>query len=369
MGIGESAQVWEQMDMDAVTGDFERLFPSFSFDAQGVLADIMSGQLLEALKKLGDGLSGAVVFQREEFRTLFFTILVLGVAAALFTNFADMFKDHQVSDLAFYFVYLLMIAVLIKFFSQTADTVREMLGGVSTFIKLYIPTYMVAVGSASGAMSATVYYQLLLAVVYLIEWGYLTILLPLVHVYVLLVIINGIWMGEKLALLLELMEKVIKGSVKASVWLVTGFSLLQSMISPVIDSLQFSAVKKALSSMPGIGGLTEGMFEMVVGSAVLVKNSLGLYITLILILICAAPVIKIALVSGVIKRGGGGKSDAASNRPYFCRHVCDSGSGYQLFHSAGCALMGGLYVKEYQRNRHFYDRRADGDPFRAGQAV
>lgn len=71
MGIGESAQVWEQMDMDAVTGDFERLFPSFSFDAQGVLADIMSGQLLEALKKLGDGLSGAVVFQREEFRTLF----------------------------------------------------------------------------------------------------------------------------------------------------------------------------------------------------------------------------------------------------------------------------------------------------------
>ena len=81
------------MDMDAVTGDFERLFPSFSFDAQGVLADIMSGQLLEALKKLGDGLSGAVVFQREEFRTLFFTILVLGVAAALFTNFADMFKD------------------------------------------------------------------------------------------------------------------------------------------------------------------------------------------------------------------------------------------------------------------------------------
>lgn len=35
MGIGESAQVWEQMDMDAVTGDFERLFPSFSFDAGG----------------------------------------------------------------------------------------------------------------------------------------------------------------------------------------------------------------------------------------------------------------------------------------------------------------------------------------------
>lgn len=301
MGMEESALVWEQMNMDAVAGDFERLFPSFSFDAEAVLADIMSGQLSEALKKLAGGLSGAVLFQREEFRTLFFTVLILGVAAALFSNFADLFKDHQVSDLAFYFIYLLLIAVLLKYFSGTADTVREMLNGVSTFMKLYIPTYMVAVGSASGAVSASAYYQLLLAAVYLIEWGYLTILLPFVYVYVLLVVINGIWMEEKLTLLLDLLEKVIKGSVKASVWLITGFSLLQSMISPVIDSLEFSAVKKALSSMPGVGGLTEGMFEMVIGSAVLVKNSIGLYMTLILVVLCAAPVIKIALIACVIK--------------------------------------------------------------------
>lgn len=301
MGMEESALVWEQMNMDAVAGDFERLFPSFSFDAEAVLADIMSGQLSEALKKLAGGVSGAVLFQREEFRTLFFTVLILGVAAALFSNFADLFKDHQVSDLAFYFIYLLLIAVLLKYFSGTADTVREMLNGVSTFMKLYIPTYMVAVGSASGAVSASAYYQLLLAAVYLIEWGYLTILLPFVYVYVLLVVINGIWMEEKLTLLLELLEKVIKGSVKASVWLITGFSLLQSMISPVIDSLEFSAVKKALSSMPGVGGLTEGMFEMVIGSAVLVKNSIGLYMTLILVVLCAAPVIKIALIACVIK--------------------------------------------------------------------
>lgn len=150
MGMGESALVWEQMDMDAVTGDFERLFPSFSFDAKAVLTDIMSGQLTEALKKLGEGLSGAVLFQREELRTLFFTILILGVAAALFANFADLFKDHQIADLAFYFVYLLLIAVLIGFFSDTADAVREMLNNETLFMKLYIPTYILAVGSASG---------------------------------------------------------------------------------------------------------------------------------------------------------------------------------------------------------------------------
>ena len=297
----ESALLWEQMDMGAITRDFDRLFPGFSFDGEAVFADIMQGQLWEAVKKLAGGLSGAVLFQRGEFRTMFFTILVLGVAAALFSNFADLFQDHQVSDLAFYFIYLLLITVLLKFFTDTAGTVREILQNVTTFIRLYIPTYILAVGSASGAASASGGYQILLVVVYLIEWGYLTLLLPFVHVYVLLTVINGIWTGEKLALLLELAQKVVGGSVKVSLWMITGFSLLQSMVSPVIDSLQYTAVKRTISAIPGLGDLTEGMLEMVMGSAVLVKNGLGLFMTLALIALCAIPILKIALTACVIK--------------------------------------------------------------------
>ena len=172
---------------------------------------------------------------------------------------------------------------------------------MTVFMKLYIPTYMITVGSAAGVASASVYYQILLFIVYLIERGYLTILLPVVYSYVLLTVINGIWMEEKLALLLELLGKVIGVSIKITMGVITGFSILQSMISPVIDSLQSSAIKKAMAAIPGIGGLTEGMFEMVVGSAVLVKNSVGLFITLVLIVVCCVPVLKLLLLGGVIK--------------------------------------------------------------------
>ena len=221
--------------------------------------------------------------------------------AALFINFADLFQDHQVSDLAFYFVYMLMIVVLLKSFESGMGVVREILQSVTTFMRLYIPTYMVAVGSASGAASASVYYQVLLFMVYLIEWGYLTILLPAVYSFVLLTIINGVWMEEKLNLLLELLGKAIVVSIKITIGIITGFSILQAMISPVIDSLQSSVLKKAMSAIPGIGGLTEGMFEMVVGSAVLVKNSVGLYITFVLIVLCCVPILKLLLLGGVIK--------------------------------------------------------------------
>lgn len=297
----ESGWVWNEMDMDAVSLDFTRLFPTVSFDGEAVMELIVQGRLWEALQELGRGILGMMGSQLGEIRTLFVTILVLGIVAALFTDFADLLQDHQVSDLAFYFVYLLLIAVLLKAFVNGADIVREILGTVTTFMKLYIPTYLVAVGSASGIASASSYYQILLLVVYLVEWGYLSVLLPVVYSYVLLTVINGVWMEERLTMLLELLEKVIGISLKVTLGIITGFSLLQSMISPVLDSLQVAAFKKAVAVIPGIGGLTEGMFEMVIGSAVLIKNSIGIYITLVLIMLCSIPLMKMLLLSCATK--------------------------------------------------------------------
>ena len=56
-----------------------------------------------------------------------------------------------------------------------------------------------------------------------------------------------------------------------------------------------------MSALPGIGGLTDGKFGMVIGSAVLVKNSIGIYITLVLIVLCGVPLLKLALLACVIK--------------------------------------------------------------------
>ena len=301
MGFEENGLFWEEMGMDAAAMDFRRLFPDYTFDGKTVMSFILQGRLWDAVKELGNGITTAIYSQAGEIKTLFITILVLGIIAAIFVNFADLFQDHQVSDIAFYFVYLLMIAVLLNSFVGAVSIVREILETVTTFMKLYIPTYMIAVGSASGVASASAYYQILLFVVYLIEWGYLSILLPVVYGYMLLTIVNGIWMEEKLTLLLELLNKTISVSIKFTLGIITGFSVLQAMISPVIDSLQYSAFKKVMSAIPGIGGLTEGMFEMVIGSAVLVKNSIGLYITLVLIVLCCIPLIKLALVTAAIK--------------------------------------------------------------------
>lgn len=293
--------LWQ--DMDAVEKKFEAFFPEYQFDGKQVLSLILQGDIKEAVKTLASGLTGMMKGQLQEIRTLFVMILVLGITAALFSNFADIFQSRQVSDIAFYFIYLLLTAGLLKVFGNAAAIVKQMLNQVTTFMQLFIPTYLLAVGTAAGTASAAAYYQLFLMVVYLIERCYLSVLLPMIYCFILLSVINGIWMEEKLNLLLDFVQKLVGYGIKITLGIITGFSLLQSMISPVVDALEHSALKKAVSMIPGIGGLTEGMFEMVAGSAVLIKNSIGIYITIVMIFICILPILKILLLSGALKAG------------------------------------------------------------------
>lgn len=295
--------IWQEMDMDIAEESLKDMFPEYNFDGKQVLSLILQGKILKAASVLFSGIIESFKAQFGEIKALFVMILILGITAALFSNFADVFQNHQVSDIAFYFIYLLLISVLIKVFGNAASVVREMLNQLITFMQVLIPAYLLAVGSAAGAASAAAYYQLFFIVVYIIQQYFLTLLLPFVNCFIVLSIINGIWMEEKLNMMLDLIYKVIGGCIKIALGIITGFSVIQSMVSPVIDALEASALKKAVSIIPGIGNLTEGMFEMVMGSAVLIKNSIGIYITAVMIFICALPILKILLLSGVLKLG------------------------------------------------------------------
>lgn len=113
------------------------------------------------------------------------------------------------------------------------------------------------------------------------------VVLPLIYSYSLLNLINGIWVEEKLALLTDLLEKAIGWILKASLGVVTGISVFQSLITPVLDSVKTSAVEKALSALPGIGNAADGILELAVGSAVVIRNSIGVLLLLLLIAACA----------------------------------------------------------------------------------
>lgn len=76
---------------------------------------------------------------------------------------------------------------------------------------------------------------------------------------------------------------------------------MQSMIVPIIDKIKGETVYKAIEGIPGIGDVAEGALRIWMGSTVLIKNSIGIAGCILMVLLCIAPIIKIALVGSLFK--------------------------------------------------------------------
>lgn len=288
-------------DLSELRSSLDNLFPGMKINLDEILALIMSGQVPEAGKELFSQLSSGIIGDIMGMRSLLAALLILGIISAVFNNFTDAFSGQQLSKTAYYFAYLFMMAVLTSAFLEIARISATTIENTILFVKLMIPTYFLSVGAATGIATATAGYQFILIIAYLVQSILLAVILPLIYSYALMALLGGLWTEDRLELMLDLFKKIINIVLKVSLGIVAGISFIQSIITPAIDGIQRTAFKRLMTVIPGIGNLAEGVTEMVVGSAILVKNSLGVLILLILVFICITPLIKIALISGIIK--------------------------------------------------------------------
>lgn len=294
-------EIWESYGLDKLQQGLDTLFPEIDLSLNQLLELLLQGDIIGCITGLMQSCVRGVLGYTSSLKNILVWLLILGIASSLITHFVEIFDKHQMADLSFYFIYLLLMTVLLKCFQETAEVTVEVLGNIVIFMQLMIPTYMLAVGVASGVATVSVSYQLMLGLIYIVETLLQSGLIPFIHMYIMLVMMNGIWVEEKLGLLIKLFEKAITGVLKGAVGVVTGISIFQSMITPALGSLKNTALQKVISAIPGIGNAAEGVMELMLGSAVIIKNSIGLICLVILLVICAAPLIYIFLLSWILR--------------------------------------------------------------------
>lgn len=293
--------LWNEYELDELNQKLSGLFPDMEWHMRELFSRIVSGDVWGALVQFAKQFFFSIEQQAEGLKAMVVWLLILGIISALFVHFGDVFSNHQISDLSFYFLYLLLISVLIQGYMEMMDLAGQLVDNIILFMKLFIPTYMIAIGAASGSATAYGYYQIIMLLLYGIEKIMELAILPLINVYVFLVFMNGIWGEDRLVLFMDFLKKGILVGMKAALGAVTGISLLQSMILPAVDSLKNTTLQKAVGAIPGIGDAADGITQIIMGSAVLIKNSIGVLLLLLLLMLCAVPVLKIALIACAFK--------------------------------------------------------------------
>ncbi len=349
------SKIWEDYQIGALEDQLASLFPTKNFRLEDMFTQILSGDILGGIFNAIKTAIGDIAAEINSIREIFVWIVVLGIVAALIAHFIEIFDNHQIADIGFYFTYLLMTVILMKSFLSAAAVASTTIQNIVSFIQAFVPAYFLSVGVATGSMTAITGYQLIILIIYMVEHVLLTFILPLIYSYVLLSLINGLWIEERLVLLIEGMEKAISFLLKVSLGLVTGASVFQSMITPAIDSVKATTLQKTIAAIPGVGDVADGVVEVVLGSAVVIKNSIGLVMLILLIMIAVVPLIKILVIACLLKLAAAFLGVISDKRITTCTDKVGNGSQL-LFKAVGTSLllfMITISVAAYTTNRGF----------------
>ena len=85
---------------------------------------------------------------------------------------------------------------------------------------------------------------------------------------------------------------------------VIGLNAIKGLISPMLDSLKGTAVTRLVGMIPGAGTAVDAVTGVILGSGALIKNSMGVAAMLVIIMLCAIPVIKLFVFAYGCKAAG-----------------------------------------------------------------
>lgn len=330
--------LWQDYGLDRLEEGMRTLFPQNTLSLDHLIAQVMQGDVLGALEGLFTGVIKDFTGQLTGVRNVFVWLLVLGIVSSLMTHFVEIFDRHQVADVGFYFMYLLFTVVLLRCFFLAAETAVTALENVVLFIRLMIPAYLISVGMSTGTVTAAASTEMMLLVIYGIQNLLLDVLVPLIYSMCMLVVVNGVWAEEKLTLLIDLLEKGIGWVLKGVIGVVTGLSIFQALITPVVDSVNTSVLQKIMSAIPGIGNAADGMVDLVLGSAMMIKNSIGVVLLLLFLVMCAAPLLKIAVIAVMLKCAAAFMGIVSDKRITACANRTGD-AGLLLLRTAGTGML------------------------------
>lgn len=286
----------EGLEFDDIDKELEELFPDEKMDFGETVGQILSGDLsgsADLLKRLcADQLTYAFRVNKDSL----IHMLLIALIAAIFTKFADVFYSRQISDISFYILYMLMIALCLNAFQSAAKWTEDGIRLLIDFMKALCPVYFVAVSVSKGSITAAAFYNLILFLICLIELLIVSFLLPVVHIYMMMKVLDYLSEEEYLSRFTELIETVVSWTLKTLLACVIGLNTIQGLIMPAVDSVKRNAVAKGVEAIPGIGDAVSGTGEVILGTAVVVKNGVGVAGAIICFALCIAPLVQIGVM-------------------------------------------------------------------------
>ena len=230
------------------------------------------------------------------------SLLIIAIVCALLNNLQSAFSKENLSNIAYFACYGVMIILITKSFYIGVNLAKDTILDMTDFMAALMPVLMMLLASVGGFAEATLLDPVIMGFATVSSRVYVDILIPIIFMSFVLQFVNNISSDYKINNLTKLLKQIaiwVQGIVMT---VFIGVITLRSIAAKTIDQVSIKTAKFAVDNfIPVVGKCLSDAISTVAGYSLLLKNAisgLGLVIILIIVIL---PIIKLLIMAFIYK--------------------------------------------------------------------
>lgn len=317
-----------EFDFNEIEENLDQMFLQEKITFSDVVSTLISGDMTETIRIFLQFVADQISYEFDYNRRSLVYVLMTALTAAVFSNFAGAFKNRQISDISFYIMYMLLITLCLTSFRTSAAGLEDRLGTLVDFMRVLCPSYFLAVAFASGSVTSLFFYNVILFLIYIVELVIVRFLLPVVNIYIMVRVLGNLTGEDFLSEFADLIRKGVSWILKTLLICVVSVNVVQGLLAPAIDAVKRTALTRTAEALPWVGNAVGGVTEVVLGTAVLIKNGIGMAGAVITIAICAVPILQMLIMAFMYKLAAALVQPVSDKRITTC--ISGVSEGYEI---------------------------------------
>lgn len=225
-------------------------------------------------------------------------ILAVTVISAIIRTISENLQNNTVSQVTYYVQYILIVTLVLSNFSEVITMAKETIQSLINFMYVLIPLLITLMISTGSVVSANLSQPIILFAISFISNMLSIFIIPLILVGTVLGVLSNISDKIQIGKLAKYFKTSIIWILGVVLTLFVGILSLEGTLSSSIDGITAKTAKAAVSSLiPVVGKILGDSIDTVLGSAVILKNAVGVVGIVVLLCICVVPVLKLTLLS------------------------------------------------------------------------
>lgn len=268
--------------------------------------NLLNGSVLDKIKQIlsGELTADASTFLQFVFSALFSRLksllpIIIGIAViCIFSGLVDKTKcnllNNSTSGLISFFCFATVLMLLLAGVWNLLETAKNTIFMVKRLSNLAMPILLTFMAATGATTSAKVYSPAVALLSEGVTEIVANVVLPMFIFSVVFSVIGNLSSEIKLEKLSTFFKNVSSWILGITFTVFTGFLAVQGLTASTIDGISIRAAKFATKTyIPILGGYLADGFDLILASCVLIKNSLGVVVLLILLSVVLAPVFSI----------------------------------------------------------------------------